>query len=352
MDSENMAPSTSTFGNGPAKLHNAISTFGKVNNLTSNLGTANDQPHQRKALCPVADVNEIVAAKKKKELATLKTNQGNIATGNVGTLKPLNSNNVQTKFQGKGVKPTSGSLATNTTALANSSTISATTSGPGANFSIYCDESFESLPEEAILTDDDDDDEVEVIECQPSAAGQDRSLKEILDTSNLVLPDLDSPVMSTDVSMEKSELDSSIAVVKKDPSALFSCEEYRENILTYMLRFEKKFLPNPAYMLYQLEINHKMRSILIDWMVEVTEEYKLSDETLFLAIAYVDRYLTSTQIERQTFQLLGTACLFIASKYEEIYPPDINEFVYVTDDSYTKAQVLQMEMTVLKVSFI
>ena len=84
-------------------------------------------------------------------------------------------------------------------------------------------------------------------------------------------------------------------------------------------------------------------------MVEVTEEYKLSDETLFLAIAYVDRYLSTTPIERQTFQLLGTSCLFIAAKYEEIYPPDVNEFVYVTDDSYSKSQVLQMEMKILKV---
>lgn len=57
-------------------------------------------------------------------------------------------------------------------------------------------------------------------------------------------------------------------------------------------------------------------------------------------------------IARQSFQLLGAAALFISSKYEEIYPPDINEFVYITDDSYTKLQVLNMEKLLLKVSVV
>ncbi|OTF73123.1 hypothetical protein BLA29_010413, partial [Euroglyphus maynei] len=60
-----------------------------------------------------------------------------------------------------------------------------------------------------------------------------------------------------------------------------------------------------------------MRSILVDWLVDVADEYKLKDETLFLAINYIDR---------QEFQLLGTSALFIATKYEEIYPPDLADF--------------------------
>lgn len=37
------------------------------------------------------------------------------------------------------------------------------------------------------------------------------------------------------------------------------------------------------------------------------------------------------------------------SKYEEIFPPDVAEFVYITDDTYTKQQVLRMEHLILKV---
>lgn len=55
-------------------------------------------------------------------------------------------------------------------------------------------------------------------------------------------------------------------------------------------------------------------------------------------------------ISRHEFQLLGTAALFIATKYEEIYPPEISEFVYITDDSFNKLQILQMEKVILRVS--
>ena len=54
-------------------------------------------------------------------------------------------------------------------------------------------------------------------------------------------------------------------------------------------------------------------------------------------------------VQRSKLQLVGAACMFIAAKYEEIYPPDVSEFVYITDDTYTKRQVLRMEHLVLKV---
>merc|ERR1711936_1410348 len=92
-----------------------------------------------------------------------------------------------------------------------------------------------------------------------------------------------------------------------------------------------------------------MRSILVDWLVEVAEEYKLQTETLYLAVSYIDRFLSYMSVQRAKLQLVGTACMFIASKYEEIYPPDVGEFVYITDDTYNKRQVLRMEHLVLKV---
>ena len=74
-------------------------------------------------------------------------------------------------------------------------------------------------------------------------------------------------------------------------------------------------------------------------MVEVAEEYKLLPETLYLGVLYVDRFLSKMAVTRSKLQLLGTTCLYLAAKYEEIYPPDITEFVYVTDDTYTRRQV-------------
>ena len=51
-------------------------------------------------------------------------------------------------------------------------------------------------------------------------------------------------------------------------------------------------------------------------------------------------------------ELVGTTAMFIASKYEKIQPPDVQEFVYITDDTYNKCQVLRMEHLILTVAYI
>jgi len=130
---------------------------------------------------------------------------------------------------------------------------------------------------------------------------------------------------------------------------IFSAPEYAEDIYSYLRQSEVKFMPKSNYMSKQPDISHSMRSILVDWLVEVGEEYKLQTETLYLAVSYIDRFLSYMSVQRSKLQLVGTAAMFIASKYEEIYPPDVGEFVYITDDTYNKRQVLRMEHLVLKV---
>jgi len=130
---------------------------------------------------------------------------------------------------------------------------------------------------------------------------------------------------------------------------IFSVPEYSQDIYCYLREAETKHLPKWNYMSKQPDITHSMRAILVDWLVEVAEEYKLQTETLYLAVSYIDRFLSYMSVQRAKLQLVGTACMFIASKYEEIYPPDVGEFVYITDDTYNKRQVLRMEHLVLKV---
>ena len=89
----------------------------------------------------------------------------------------------------------------------------------------------------------------------------------------------------------------------------------------------------------QSDINHSMRAILVDWLVEVAEEYKLLPQTLYLTINYIDRFLSVMSVLRGKLQLVGTACMLVAAKYEEIYPPDVSDFVLITDDTYTTKEV-------------
>ncbi|XP_028658011.1 cyclin-A2 [Erpetoichthys calabaricus] len=149
----------------------------------------------------------------------------------------------------------------------------------------------------------------------------------------------DSP-MVTDMSLIETE--EKVANANEVP-------DYAEEIYQYLRKMELQFQPKVGYMKKQPDITNSMRAILVDWLVEVGEEYKLHNETLHLAVNYIDRFLSSMSVLRGKLQLVGTAAMLLASKFEEIYPPEVAEFVYITDDTYTKNQVLRMEHLILKV---
>ena len=90
-----------------------------------------------------------------------------------------------------------------------------------------------------------------------------------------------------------------------------------------------------------------MRGILVDWIIEVHLKFKLLPETLFLTVSLIDRYLEHTQIMRTQLQLVAVSAMLIASKYEEIYAPEVRDFVFITDNAYTREEILQMEMSIL-----
>ena len=86
-----------------------------------------------------------------------------------------------------------------------------------------------------------------------------------------------------------------------------------------------------------------MRAILIDWLIEVHYKFKLLPETLYLTVNLIDRYLEKCITHRSKLQLVGVTSMLIASKYEEIYAPEIRDFVYITDKAYSKEEILRME---------
>ncbi|EED92800.1 hypothetical protein THAPSDRAFT_33883 [Thalassiosira pseudonana CCMP1335] len=104
----------------------------------------------------------------------------------------------------------------------------------------------------------------------------------------------------------------------------------------------------PVYMEDQQFINERMRSILVDWLVEVHLKFKLVPETLYLTVNVIDRYLAKTEVSRPKLQLVGVTALLIASKYEEIYPPELRDLVYICDRAYSKNEILEMEEIILK----
>ncbi|KAL1345020.1 hypothetical protein HN51_018812 [Arachis hypogaea] len=134
-----------------------------------------------------------------------------------------------------------------------------------------------------------------------------------------------------------------------DPSLIDA--PYVSDIHSYLhsMEMEKKRRPMVDYIQkVQKEVTANMRGVLVDWLVEVADEYKLLSETLFLSVSYIDRFLSINPVFRSKFQLLGVSSMLIASKYEEINPPNVEEFCYITEDTYTKSQVVRMEADILK----
>ena len=123
--------------------------------------------------------------------------------------------------------------------------------------------------------------------------------------------------------------------------------EYAPTIYKNLLRDELQYRPDGEYMTAQSDINSNMRGILVDWLVEVAEEYKLHAETLFLSINYIDRFLSKNDVQRGELQLVGITCMLVAAKYEEIYPPSVDDFVYISDNAYAREQVIKQEVIVL-----
>ncbi|KAL5355783.1 cyclin-like protein [Aspergillus floccosus] len=123
--------------------------------------------------------------------------------------------------------------------------------------------------------------------------------------------------------------------------------DYSDDIFEYMKEQEIKMMPNAHYMDNQAEIQWSMRSVLMDWLVQVHHRFSLLPETLFLCVNYIDRFLSCKIVSLGKLQLVGATAIFIAAKYEEINCPSVQEIVYMVDGGYTVDEILKAERFML-----
>ncbi|XP_004252821.1 G2/mitotic-specific cyclin C13-1-like [Solanum lycopersicum] len=175
-------------------------------------------------------------------------------------------------------------------------------------------------------------------------------LSEIQDLCNVGINQIEDKVFVSEPLRPKCEqiIKRELKTSDDDPQM---CSAYASDIYDYLhqMEIEKKRRPLPDYLeKVQKDVSANMRGVLVDWLVEVTDEYKLLSDTLYLAVSYIDRFLSVNVIPRKKLQLLGVSSMLIAAKYEEINPPDVGEFCYITDNSYSKKEMVKMEADVLK----
>ncbi|XP_037036542.1 G2/mitotic-specific cyclin-B [Bradysia coprophila] len=136
---------------------------------------------------------------------------------------------------------------------------------------------------------------------------------------------------------------------KNDAGNLNLESEYVKDIYNYLHHLEKKFAIPENYLSAQREVTPKMRTVLIDWLNEVHLQFHLFTETYYLTVGIIDRYLNEyTVTSRKNLQLVGVAAMFLACKYEEMYPPMLKDFVFITDDTYSASQIMTMEQHILR----
>jgi hypothetical protein len=118
------------------------------------------------------------------------------------------------------------------------------------------------------------------------------------------------------------------------------------DIMDYFLSHQSKYEISSEILVDERQpmLNWKMRALLLDWMMEVSAEFKLRRETFYLGVNYLDRYVLKVpHIHKRDYQLIGTAALYLACKMEEISIPKISYFIIATDRGYSHKQILNME---------
>ena len=115
-----------------------------------------------------------------------------------------------------------------------------------------------------------------------------------------------------------------------------------------MKELEVEYIIDPLYLgKVQNEIKDTSRAFLVEWIIDVHRKFRLMPETLYVTVYIIDKFLSLEQIKKQELHLLGVTALLISTKYEEIYPPELKDLLNVSENKFSRAEVLKMETKIL-----
>ncbi|CAB3397653.1 unnamed protein product [Caenorhabditis bovis] len=128
-----------------------------------------------------------------------------------------------------------------------------------------------------------------------------------------------------------------------------SVSEFAQDIFRYYKSREVNFRV-VDYLKRHPEIDIKVRAILIDWLVELQESFELNHETLYNSVKLVDIYLSKTSnVSRDTIQMMACAAIFIAAKFDERSPPLADDLIYLAGDRFDRDSLMAMERKLFKI---
>ena len=164
-------------------------------------------------------------------------------------------------------------------------------------------------------------------------------------------------IINNEINFQYITVKNNIKEIINPPLTAITYKEFNQNLppFEYLNDIWESFLEKEQYNNYsykdiisiQTDIKDTMRCILIDWIISLQNKFFMKNNTLFLTINLIDRYLSKKSILRTQFQLLGVASLFIAYKYEEIYIKKIDDFVNLAAGAFNKSEILEMENNIV-----
>ncbi|XP_009766698.1 G2/mitotic-specific cyclin-2-like [Nicotiana sylvestris] len=150
-----------------------------------------------------------------------------------------------------------------------------------------------------------------------------------------------------EVEMEDIFEEALIDIDSDDTNNPLAVVDYVEDLYANYRKMEGYSCVSPNYMTQQFDINERMRATLVDWLIEVNHKFELREETLFLTVNSIDRFLEKQIVARKKLQLVGLVAMLLACKYEEVSVPVVDDLVIISDNAYTRKEVLEMETLML-----
>ncbi|KAL2895134.1 Cyclin-B2-4 [Bienertia sinuspersici] len=183
-------------------------------------------------------------------------------------------------------------------------------------------------------------DDCVIIDADDFKVNHDASVPMFVQHTEAMLEEIDR--MDEEVEME--DIDVPIMDIDSgDQSNPLAVTDYIDDIYAYYKKVEGSSCVPSDYMDRQPDINERMRAILIDWLVEVHYKFELMEETLYLTVNLIDRFLALKPVMRKKLQLVGVTAMLLASKYEEVSVPVVEDLVLISDKAYSRQEVLEME---------
>ncbi|XP_054843084.1 cyclin-O [Eublepharis macularius] len=141
-------------------------------------------------------------------------------------------------------------------------------------------------------------------------------------------------------------LSSSGACPPMHPLELQTFRDYGHSWYRFRKELEGRFHPLDP-LARQPQVTAEARCKLISWLIPVHKHFGFSFESLCLAVNTLDRFLTTTPVAADCFQLLGVTTLFIACKQVEVHPPKVKQLLALCCDTFSRQQLCNLECIIL-----